>query len=687
MTETKFYPLSGGLDLVTPAIATNPGRVVSGRNYEPSPRGYRRIDGWERFDGRVKPSSAEFTVLTFSDGTFAPSIGNQITGTASGKTAFVIENPTIYSGSFETGDATGAFPVTGNTGLLNGEPISVGSVPVGIISEPLDSSGPTTLEQEREWSLAAREFYRSKILAVPGSGPVRGVWTYNGSVYAFRNNAGGTACIMYKATVDGWQSVVLGSSISFDAGTSEIKVGDQIAGSISGAIATVMRVALQGGDWSTDDGKGRLIVSNITGVFQNNETIISTSAGSAVVDGNISQITLPPGGRYSFDNHNFTSTTGSNRMYGVNGVGYAFEFDGVTLTPVITGEQDDKPIRIAAHKDHLFLGYSNGRVQHSSIYNPLNYEIIQGSLLAGIGEEITDMVPTATGELLILGRNKVGILYGTNSQNWNLVVLTNDSGAVPWTTQLIGTPLYLDDVGVRSLESTQSYGNFSLGTKTQPVQPLIANKARGGIDAVASIRVRKKDIYRLYWKDGSGISIYFGRKHPEIMMFELGFTPSSTCSGEDVDGNEILFVGSENGFVYEMDIGTSADGEPILAYIRLPFNHVGSPTQKKRWHKAIVEVDASPQTKISVVYTCAYGNTELPQPSEQDFLLHGGGGFWNEALWNTFNWSSPVEGTAEVDLKGIGQNLSVVIISEEAYSLPHALHGITLHYNYRRLAR
>ena len=40
--------------------------------------------------------------------------------------------------------------------------------------------------------------------AVPGSGPVRGVWLYNGDVFAWRDNAGGTALVMHKATAGGW---------------------------------------------------------------------------------------------------------------------------------------------------------------------------------------------------------------------------------------------------------------------------------------------------------------------------------------------------------------------------------------------------------------------------------------------------------------------------------------------------
>lgn len=52
-----------------------------------------------------------------------------------------------------------------------------------------------------------REALRANINAVPGSGPVRGVWVYNNKVYAFRDNAGATECLMYEATGSGWNAI------------------------------------------------------------------------------------------------------------------------------------------------------------------------------------------------------------------------------------------------------------------------------------------------------------------------------------------------------------------------------------------------------------------------------------------------------------------------------------------------
>ena len=96
---------------------------------------------------------------------------------------------------------------------------------------------------------------------------MRGVWLYNGDVFAWRDNAGGTALVMHKATAGGWVAVTLTPFIPFNAGTANIAEGTAINNG-SGATATVLRVALASGDWGgTPQASGRLYVSGVTGTW------------------------------------------------------------------------------------------------------------------------------------------------------------------------------------------------------------------------------------------------------------------------------------------------------------------------------------------------------------------------------------------------------------------------------------
>lgn len=55
--------------------------------------------------------------------------------------------------------------------------------------------------------LTERAARRAAIQAVPGSGPIRGVFYFKGVTYAFRDTLAGTAKKLYKSTVAGWVEV------------------------------------------------------------------------------------------------------------------------------------------------------------------------------------------------------------------------------------------------------------------------------------------------------------------------------------------------------------------------------------------------------------------------------------------------------------------------------------------------
>ena len=118
MAQTKalYYPLGGGLDVVTPVQSMNPGRVIACSNIEPwFNGGYRRIDGFERFDGQPKPSEQNFIGFEVS-AVEDLVIGQAVTGSLSGATGEIIG---IYEDDGTRGnDMIGVTQTTG-TFLIN----------------------------------------------------------------------------------------------------------------------------------------------------------------------------------------------------------------------------------------------------------------------------------------------------------------------------------------------------------------------------------------------------------------------------------------------------------------------------------------------------------------------------------------------------------------------------------------
>lgn len=689
--KTKFFPLIGGADLVTPAIIVDPGRARPSVNYEPSERGYQRVDGFERFDGRPKPSEASYWILDYDAGTAAISESNTVTGATSGATGEALTDAIIESGSYVGNDAAGYIVLVNVVGTFqNDENLQVSAVTKSVADGVVKALGADTDALNDTYLQDAIETTRTDILVVPtSSGNMRGVWIYGGNNYAFRDNAGGTAADMYKESTAGWVKQDLGETLTFTSGgTYEVVEGDTVTGATSAATGVVKRIILTTGtSWAGADAAGRFIVYSVSGTFQSENLDVGANANVATIAADAVPNTLQPAGRYEFVNANFGGHAGTNRMYGVDGVSLGFEWDGSVFVPIITGMTTDTPAHVHAHKKHLFYSFSGGSVQHSGIGTPYVWTILSGATEIAIGEEITGFSGTATKTLAIFGRNSVNILYGTSAADWELAELTDEAGAIEWTVQLIGSPIYMDDQGLRSLETTQAFGDFKLGTLTKLVDPIFKQKKKAGVTPIASVRVRAKDQYRLFFSDGTGMTLYLGRREAEIMPFDLGKAVHCICSGEDSAGNEVILFGSTDGYVYQLDAGTSFDGSAVDAYVRLPFNHVGSPDRHKQWRKIVIETDAQVNSTISVLANFGFGDPEQPVGAEETFTIGGGGGYWNLDNWNEFYWSAQAEGVAQVHIEGEGTNMSVLLASNATYEDAHTFHGITLHYSDLRMQR
>ena len=139
--QSDYFPFEGGLNMIEPALSMRAGELVSADNFEVDVRGrYRRVDGYERFDGQILPSEITFYRIPFTVGTARdsvfdsafssafdmqiPSVGDLVKGETSGAIGSVlqvsIEDVTGDSaaGTFSTSDAEGYVYFTVVSGTL-----------------------------------------------------------------------------------------------------------------------------------------------------------------------------------------------------------------------------------------------------------------------------------------------------------------------------------------------------------------------------------------------------------------------------------------------------------------------------------------------------------------------------------------------------------------------------------------
>lgn len=677
-----YHPLGGGLDLLTPAISMPPGKVISSQNYEPQiGGGYRRIGGYERYSGKALPSSKSYWIATVAlSDTVAVAATLTGAGGAAGIVLYQVNTTTLILGA-----VTGTF--------VDGETIDDGGGVVGTIGTVSEASASTPALHAAYTNLAA-DLQRLQIATITGSGPIRGVWYYGGFWWAFRDNAGGTAGNMWKATTGGWTQVTFGTEIQFSStmgGTTPIAAGATIGNSAGPTkTATVIRVLTRSGTWGTD-AVGTLIITPVAGTWANAEAIYVGATQKAVSTTAATSITRAAGGAnvddrmlypLDFCNANFTGSTATKRMYGADGLNLAFEFDGTNYIPIRTGMATDTPTHVIAHRNHLFLSFL-GSVQYSAIGNPYGYTVVLGTGEIATGEYVTGFQIQSGGAteaaLAIYTAGVTNILYGVpGASNFQMVPSTDDIGAFPFCFQSIGNDsMLLSNRGIQRLKTTLNFGNFEYASVSHLIQPVMTQKR--GLET-CSTTLKTRNQYRVWFNDGTAVTVGLtGDKISGAMMLDYDTTVRCACTAEQDDGTEVTMFGSDDGYVYKDNSGTSFDGDPITAWIRLPFNNLKGPRIRKRYRAAILELVSEGYASLDVTYDLGYGTLDVAQGvAVLDQQVLAAGGFWDQFTWDQFTWDSQAVGNPRISLDGIEKNISLLFYNSSDEYDPYTLQGVTL---------
>lgn len=676
----QMFP--GGLDLTTPSLSLQPGALRDVVNFECSQSGgYARIQGYERFSGQPAPHNGTYTVINLDAFTNAPALGDTVNQLVSGATGVVIAIVTGAAPYIVVTKVTGTFDTSHG--------VYVGVI---LIGTAVNATSPITSLLNAQYLALAYENYRADIGPVPGSGAIRGVvamtFSNRDNVYAFRDNAAGTACDIYKASTAGWVNVPLFNTIQFTGGAiAEPQDGDTITK--GGVTATIMRVQVQSGTFGASTLAGQLVITNIVGgPFTAGAATCAPSGATLNLTGAETAIVIQPGGKYQFDKGNFSGSSSTRRIYGCDNANKAFEFDGETYAPITTGLADDRPKFIAIHKNMLFLSFESSLI-HSGIGTPFKYLTTDGGGEIAVGDDITGLLSsvgsTTTATLAVFTQNAANILYGTDPTTFNLITYNSGVSALPYTAQNFFDIFMLDNMGVVSLKASLNFGNFDSSVLTKNIFPFIQSEAS---KTSASALSHAKSQYRLFFSDGYGL--YVTSVNDQYLgACPVYFPNPVNCidTNNALSGGEVSYFGStdELGYVYQLDVGPSFDGGPIAARAMLAWNAIKSPRILKRFRAASIEIQSSFYAAIAFGYKLGYGTDMIGQPSPVDYSSNLTAiPFWDAFYWDNFIWDGQTLLPTDVDMTGTAENVQVAITCGTNYIESFNLNSIIYHYSMRR---
>ena len=668
--------LGGGLDLVTPSLSVDPGRLLEVKNYECDLNGgYRVAAGFERFDGRDSPTDSSFFAIVVESiaGTFQ--LLETLTGGTSGATGVLT---TIGVDGLYFVSPTGAF-VAGET-LTGGISGATGTT----VSEAFENAILSDDEVRNDVRYDKEIYFRDLIQEVPGINAIRGVFRHEEITLAVRDFDAMTAR-MYKASAAGWVQITSSHIIFFDTKVSDFPLPGTTIHDSGGNDAILHRVSFE----FTAATVGFIIVTGYTAGFDNDDVIREGATPLATVSEDAAEVTLLPGGKNEWRSHNFTGAVDFYRVYTADGVNPAFEYDPIAdvLSPIYTDQlnrADDIPAFVETFRNHLFVGFVRGLVRNSEPGDPFLWDAAAGTLEIAVGAAVTgfDVVP---GSLIVTTRRTTHALKGTTSADFIFDVASSKTGATAYTVQHIGTTYMVDDRGIIELSRVQAFGDFENATVSRKIQPLIKRLRK---DLVASTINLSNNIYKMFTSDGIGVALTFQEGEVNgFGVYDYGLNINVMSNAEDENGDERIFFGGDTGLVYEQEKGVSFDGEEKEVWLKTVFQFIGSQTVRKRFFRAFFDVDISGRAEQAVIAEYSKGSQDVQQTDVTDELLAGAPSAWDIGDWDLATFDANRASDMYADLTGTGDSISIILYSKSAKDDIFTLKDVVYHYKLRRHLR
>ena len=441
---------------------------------------------------------------------------------------------------------------------------------------------------------------------------------------------------------------------------------------------------------------GVWIYNDVVYAFRNTATtgvkmFKSTASGWSEIAGAAATLANQDG-HFEFVNHNFGGHSSTEKMYGCDGKNKAWEWDGTTFSAITTGMTTDTPEHLATYRQHLWLSFSGGSLQYSPLADPTGtWSVITGSGEIALGANITGIQPISFDTMAVFGQSKTAIIYGVPGapavSGFGLREYSDSVGAREWTIQRIGPIYYMDNRSITELSKAEVFGDFIGNSISRLIQPYV-DQVRG--DVCASAVDRKRGLYYLFTDVGRGIvGAFYEDQLLGFCRLQLGINVTCACSGE-IAGEERVFVGADDGFVYELEKGTTFDGSAVNYTMALPYHHYGSPRRVKRFRRIVADCYAPSGTiSFNVKPTWDFRSDKRYTHPVRAVSLTSGAAQWGSGQkWNDgTKWGGTPNAVAEIPVWGRGTHMAITISGNVSYEQPYTLRGIKAHISTRKLKR
>jgi hypothetical protein len=365
--------------------------------------------------------------------------------------------------------------------------------------------------------------------------------------------------------------------------------------------------------------------------------------------------------------------TGVAKTLIVDGVNFPAIFEDVTNTiAYLTAPAEVQGAKhVAVYKGTAF--FSKGSIVYfTAPLSDTDFSAANGGGLINVGYNVTGLV-VFRDQLIIFSDNKIQRLTGTTSSDFQLSPITDSIGCLDSGTiqEVGGDIMYLAPDGLRLLSATDRIGDFGLQIASSPITK-DANTFSNSSTNFASIVLREKAQYRIFAYNASEqdqlakglLATKFSDQGAASMAWAnlVGFKVYC-CDSKYTESSETIIFANEDGYVYQMEQGSSFDGEPIQAVYESPYMPISDPQIRKTFYKLTTYLEPAGSVSLDLNIKYDFGRIrgfDVIQPDTDTIETTGVSvSFYGSATYGTSLYGGQLDTVYTNQVIGSGKTIAI----------------------------
>ena len=309
------------------------------------------------------------------------------------------------------------------------------------------------------------------------------------------------------------------------------------------------------------------------------------------------------------------------------------------------------------------MTYMTSSATNDAVEGASHVSVFKSTLFFGVGTELvftapyssTDLTPANGAGSISIGSTITGLIH--------IVKVVQEVGA---------DIMFLGPDGLRTLSSTDRIGDFGIDVASKNIRPTVT-KLQDYAASFSSIVIRAKAQYRLFAyvageRDNVAKGVLGtkfidqggqGFQWSELKGFKVHIADSQFI-GED----EYRVFANNDGYVYNLDVGTSRDGEAIDAIYESPYMPINDPQMRKSFYKLDMYIKPFGAININAGIKFNQGRSGYIQPATFPITVTGGGtGIYGEntSVYNVVSYGAPRTQNYSNQVVGSGETVAIRI--------------------------